>query len=78
MDLGLMVEGVVDIDPSNGRVVLRVLQRDGSWQLLDVQAELEKHNGKEVRLICTPMETIAAVAKMLEGSPMGDLFTLKQ
>lgn len=77
MDLGLMVEGVVDIDPSNGRVMLRVPQTGGSWQLVDVQAELEKHSGKEVRLICTPMETIAALAKMLEGSPIGDMFTMK-
>jgi hypothetical protein len=71
MDLGLMAEGVVELDPMTGRMVLRVPQEDGSNQFLDVQAELERHKGKEVRLICTPMESVAALADMLRSVPPG-------
>jgi hypothetical protein len=67
MDLGLMVEGVVELDPMTGRMVLRIQQEDGSNLFLDIQEQLEKHKGKEIRLIATPLEAIAELARMVEA-----------
>ena len=65
MDLGLMAEGVVELDPMSGRMVLRVPQEDGSNTFLDIQEELKTHLGKEVRVICTPMASIAELARLV-------------
>jgi hypothetical protein len=66
MDLGIMVEGVVELDPISGRMVLRVQQPDGSNQLLDIEEQLEAHEGKEVRFILTPLEAIAELARLVQ------------
>lgn len=66
MDLGLMVEGYVELDPITGRMVLRIPQEDGGNRFLDIQEELVAHKGKEVRLIVTPTSAIAALAAMLD------------
>lgn len=67
LDFGVMVEGLVELDPVSGRPVLRVPVAEGPGQFLDVQAELEKYVGQHVRFICTPMESIAALAKLVES-----------
>lgn len=61
-----MVEGVVELDPMTGRMVLRIQRPEGGNDFLDIQAELEKQNGKEVRLIVTPLESIAELARLIE------------
>lgn len=67
MDLGLMVEGVVELDPLSGRMVLRIPQADGSNQFLDIQEHLARYRGQEVRFICTPLAEIAKLAQMIES-----------
>jgi hypothetical protein len=59
MDLGLMIEGRLEL--VDGRWIII----DGNLKL-DVLEALEKHKGKEVRLICTPLQTIAELARMVE------------
>lgn len=66
MDLGLMVEGFVELT-ENGRVVLRIPRANGQNEYLDIQEQVLLHLGKEVRLICTPLEVIAKLAKMVES-----------
>jgi hypothetical protein len=66
MDLGIMVEGFVEVDPMDGRILLRIPQEDGGSRFLDVQGELAAQNGREVRLIVTPLESIAELAKIVE------------
>lgn len=65
LDLGIMVEGVVELDPMSGRMVLRVPQEDGTNDFLDIQDQLVKQLGKEVRFILTPMASIAELAKLV-------------
>lgn len=80
MNLGLMTEGFVELDPMSGRMVLRVPKPDGSNDFLDIQERLADHLGKEVRLIVTPLETIAELARMLENGEVvvQDLPVLKK
>ena len=66
MDLGIMVEGFVEVDPISGRVLLRIPHEDGN-RFLDVQEQLAAQSGKEVRLIITPLESIAELARLVEA-----------
>jgi len=66
MDYGIFIEGVVELDPITGRLVLRIQQQDGSNVFLDVQELLEKYKGEEVRFILTPLKVVAEIAKMVE------------
>jgi len=79
MDLGVMVEGVVELDPMSGRMVLRVQQPDGSNSFVDVQEQLERYQGEEVRFIVTPQRSISELARMVESGelPMDQVPTLK-
>jgi hypothetical protein len=66
MDLGLMTEGFVELDPMSGQWVLRIPQANGTNEYLDMQEVLGLHQGKEVRLIITPLDVIATLAEMIE------------
>lgn len=70
LDLGIMVEGVVELEPLSGRMVLRIPKDDGSNDFLDIQDQLAMQLGKEVRFILTPMASIAELAKMVEASEL--------
>lgn len=70
MDLGSLVEGVVELDPMTGRMVLRVQQEDGSNVFLDVQEQLARYQGQEVRFIMTPLKTIAELTRLVESGQM--------
>ena len=67
MDLGLMTEGFVELDPMSGRMVLRIPQANGENEFVDVQDFMTLYNGKQVRFIVTPIETIAKLAEMIES-----------
>lgn len=67
MDLGTMVEGIVELDPLSERMVLRIQKLDGTFTFLDVQEVLTKYTGEEVRFIMTPIRTIETLAKMVES-----------
>jgi hypothetical protein len=66
MDLGMLTEGVVELDPMTGRMVLRIPQEDGSFAFLDVQEVLERYKGEAVRFIVTPLSTVEELAKLVE------------
>ena len=67
LDLGLMVEGVVELDPMTGRLVLRCDNGKGGFQTFDVQERLLMYKGAEVRCIITPMASVAKLAQMVEN-----------
>ena len=70
MDLGIMVEGFVEVDPNTGRVLLRISQEAGRDQYLDIQEQLAAQHGKEVRLIVTPLDSLAELARMVEAGEL--------
>ncbi len=65
MDFGVVVEGVVELDPMTGRLVLRSEGKEG-FEYTDVQAVLERYRGEEVRFIVAPFTTINQLADMVE------------
>ena len=67
MDLGIMVEGVVEVDPISGRAMLRVLQEDGTSRFLDMLEQVTPYSGQEVRFIVTPLKNVAELAKLVEA-----------
>lgn len=67
MDLGLVAEGIVELDPMTGRLVLRCEAVNGGFQYVDVQAVLERYRGEEVRFIVAPFSTINRLAGMVEN-----------
>jgi hypothetical protein len=69
-DVGSMHEGVVEMDPLTGRMVLRCEDAQGAFHVIDVQERLEKYKGEYVRFIVTPLSTVARLTKMVEE---GDL-----
>jgi hypothetical protein len=66
MDLGLVAEGVVELEPMTGRLVLRCELPEGGFSYVDVQAELAHYQGEEVRFILAPLSTINALAEQVE------------
>jgi hypothetical protein len=67
LSLGIFTEGVVELEPMTGRMVVRLPQLDGSNLFLDVQEELAKYLGEEVRFIVTPIRAVNELAKMVEA-----------
>jgi hypothetical protein len=70
MDLGLVAEGIVELDPMSGRLVLRCERPEGGFNYVDVQAVLERYNGEEVRFIVAPFSTINRLAEMVEAGEL--------
>ncbi len=66
LDLGLMVEGVIELDPMSGRLVIRYEDKSGVFQFHDIQEQLLRYKGEEVRCIITPMASVAKLAHMVE------------
>ena len=67
MDLGTFVEGVVELDPMSGRMVLRVQETDGSNTFVDIQERMERYKGEAVRFILTPLQTIEELTSLVES-----------
>jgi hypothetical protein len=66
LDLGHVKEGVVEIDPMTGRMVIRCAV-PGGFDYFDVQAALEQYRNEEVRVVIVSFATIAKVAQMVES-----------
>jgi hypothetical protein len=66
LDLGHVKEGVVEIDPMSGRMVIRSETSDG-FEYFDVQDALTKYDGQEVRVVIVPFSTINRVADLVES-----------
>jgi len=67
LDLGLIAEGVVELDPMSGRYVIRTEDEKGQIGILDIQARLEQYQGEDVRFILTPLKTVNQLAEMVES-----------
>lgn len=68
LDLGFRAEGVVELDPMTGRLVIRCEDvRSGGFISLDLQEHLQKYQGEEVRCILTPLKSVAIMAQMVES-----------
>jgi hypothetical protein len=70
LDLGHVKEGVVEIDPMTGRMTIRSENRRGGFTYFDVQEALTKYEGREVRVVIVPQDTINQIATLVEN---GDL-----
>lgn len=70
MDLGQIAEGIVELDPMTGRLVLRCERPEGGFDYVDVQGVLERYKGEEVRFIMTPLSTINQLADMVEAGQL--------
>lgn len=70
MDLGIILEGVVELDPMSGRMVIRIQELNGSSAFMDIQSQMEKYKGEEVRFILTPLRTVSQLAKMVESGEL--------
>lgn len=68
LDFGVLVEGVVEIDPMTGRYLIRTTDRQERPIGIDVQKTMERYKGQSVRFILTPFETIEKLAQMAEQS----------
>lgn len=66
LDLGLMKEGIVELDPMTGRLVLRCEDARGANEFIDVHEQLLRYKGQEVRFILTPLASVATLAQMVE------------
>lgn len=71
--MGLIAEGVVELDPMSGNYVVRTEDEDGKVAFLDVQAQLQKYAGEEVRFIVTPLKTVAQLTAMVERGEIDGL-----
>lgn len=69
LDLGQVREGIVEIDPMTGRMVLRCQGEDGS-EYFDVQSALEAYRGEEVRVVIVPFTTINRVSELIESGQL--------
>lgn len=67
LDLGLIAEGVVELDPMTGHYVVRMEDGSGKSSFLDPQRQLERYDGEPVRFIVTPLNTVSTLAKMVEN-----------
>lgn len=69
LDLGHVKEGVVEIDPMTGRMVIRSETAEG-FDYFDVQEALSKYDGQEVRVVIVPFSTINRVADLVENGSL--------
>jgi hypothetical protein len=67
LDLGVIAEGTVELDPMTGRYVVRVVGDDGKNTFIDLQEAVAKYRGQDVRFILTPFSTIDQLAEMVES-----------
>jgi hypothetical protein len=74
MDLGHLIEGVVEQDPMTDRYVIRTEDAQGRPVAFDVQEALAKYKGKEVRLTLATFENLAKLAAMVEEQGTGQVY----
>ena len=70
IDLGIVVEGIVELDPITERMILRYEDKKGNTQLVDIQERLEAYRDQEVRFIVTPLATVARLGEMVESGEL--------
>jgi hypothetical protein len=70
LDMGAVKEGVVEVDPMTGRMVIRSQTAQGTFDYFDVQEGLTRYKGQEVRIVIAPFATINALASMVENGTL--------
>lgn len=74
LQLGHLIEGVVEQDPLSDRYVIHTLDPRGQPITVDVQALLAGFVGQEVRLTLASFENLAKLAQLVEGQGGGQVF----
>jgi hypothetical protein len=69
LDLGHVREGVVELDPMTGHMVIRSETPTG-FDFFDVQGALTKYVGQEVRVIIVPCSTIEKVSDLVNSGTL--------
>lgn len=74
LQLGHLIEGVVEQDPMTDRYVIHTQDPQGRPVTVDIQALLAKFNGQEVRLTLASFENLAKLAQLVEQQGGGQVF----
>lgn len=74
LNLGHLIEGVVEQDPLTDRYMIRTVDAKGTPVTVDVQNLLAGFVGKEVRLTLASSENLAKLAKLVESQGGGKVF----
>lgn len=73
LDLGHLIEGVVEQDPMTDQFYIRTTDAQGQPVRFDVQTALARLVGKEVRLTLASFETLSRLASMVEEQGGGQV-----
>lgn len=73
LNLGHLVEGVVEQDPMTERYVIRTCDSTGKPFTFDPQEALAKLKGQEVRFTLASFENLAKLAKLVEEQGGGEV-----
>lgn len=74
INLGHLIEGIVEQDPMTDRYVIRTEDAQGRPVVFDVQSALANFKGKEVRFTLASFEDLQKLAEMVEDTGGGDVF----
>jgi hypothetical protein len=66
LEMGHLVEGIVEQDPMTDRYVIRAEGHDGRAIIFDLQTALAAFKGKEVRVTLNSFENLAKLARLVE------------
>lgn len=67
MNLGNLLEGVIERDPLDERLRLRTVDAQGNVLHVDLEDLLSRYEGQEVRFILMSLESIRAIQEMVGG-----------
>jgi len=73
MDLGHLIEGVVEQDPMTDRYVIRTEDAQGRPKVFDPQEALAGYVGKEVRFTLATFENLSRLAALVEEQGTGQV-----
>lgn len=66
LDLGHLLEGVVELDPMTDTVQLRTVDQTGAQICIPLADLLKQYEGREVRLTLVPLESLMKIQAALE------------
>ena len=77
LQLGHLIEGVIEQDPLTDQYVIRTVDAQGKQLIVNVQELLSKYAGQEVRLTLASFENLARLARLVEGQGGGQVFGIQ-
>lgn len=69
LDLGYIIDGVVERDPMTERLRIYTVDAKGSPVVIYMDDLLERYEGREIKLTLASMETIRAIEENLGDGP---------